>query len=109
MNMKVSGLQLVHIKITYISSTYPSDILCFHCYKAYSVQALFYIGRLLIFSLIYRNRTKLVYQIYSRKSPKTAYKTLKKLKVNYVIMESNQCAQRPKYKIFFYLQYLRLS
>ncbi|RDD40199.1 putative C-mannosyltransferase DPY19L1 [Trichoplax sp. H2] len=43
-----------------------------------------------------RNRTKLVYEIYSRKSPKVVYKTLKKLKINYVIMEPSQCQQRPK-------------
>lgn len=43
-----------------------------------------------------RRRTKLVYSVFSRRSAQSVYESLLKLKINYLVLDSGQCFQRPR-------------
>lgn len=44
----------------------------------------------------YRNRTKLVYSLYSRKPVEEVVKNLETLGVEYVVLENSWCVRRTK-------------
>lgn len=44
--------------------------------------------------MIYRERTKRVYQIYSRRSPEQVHHTLQQMGVDYVVIEPSWCTRQ---------------
>lgn len=42
-----------------------------------------------------RLRTQLVYQMYSRRTPKEYHQTLKDLKADYVVLSNHWCLEKP--------------